>query len=321
MMSSGTISRRRLIAISAAAAFVPGGAVAARMPFRRWTGHAMGANTSLTISGLEEGEFARISVAVSDEIDRLESIFSLYREDSDIVRLNADGHLANPPFDLVKLLSLAGSIHRATDGAFDPTIQPLWQAYARSAGAPEPEEVERVRALTGWNNLAYSTSLVSFGKPEMAITLNGIAQGYATDRVAGLLRSHGLHNVLVSVGEIAAIGEREPGQSWRVGISDREDGDAEEVVLLKDRAIATSAPAGMSFDRSGTVGHIINPGEGPTARWQRVSVVNASAAIADGLSTAFCVMNELDIRSVLQQFPATELIAMDSAGKRVTSIS
>lgn len=319
MTVSGTISRRRMIAISAAAALVPARTLAAQMPLHRWTGHAMGAHASLAIAGLDGEEFSRIVAAVTGEIDRLENIFSLYRTNSDLVRLNANGRLANPPFDLVKLLSLAGSVNQPTGGAFDPTIQPLWRTLAETAGEPEPQEIERARGLIGWDNLAYSTRSASFTKPGMALTLNGIAQGYATDRIADLLREQGLRNVLVSVGEIAALGEREPGRGWRVGISEREDGEPDETIALKDLAIATSAPAGMFFDGAGRINHIINPHEGLTrSRWRRVSVINPSAAIADGLSTAFCVMDEPDIKSALRRFPASELIAIDNTGKRIT---
>ena len=303
------LNRRRFIAISAAAIAVPG-TVLADAPVLRWHGTAMGASASLTVSGLDADAFRTICDAASGEIARLENIFSLYRPESALSRLNAAGRLESPPFDLVQLLSLAGSVHHATNGAFDPTVQPLWHALATGADAAP------ARQLIGWDNVRVETGGINFGRPGMAITLNGIAQGYATDRVAALLRSAGLTNVLVSVGEIVASGRKSPEQPWRVGISEREDGAPEESVLLEDMAIATSAPSGMMIGNH--QGHIINPASGLSAGlWRRISVINASAAIADGLSTAFCSMTGPQITAALSRFAGSRVIGAASGGDRL----
>lgn len=314
------ISRRRFIAISAAAAFAPNAALGGQTQMQRWSGVAMGARASLATSGLTRSEFARLGGQVTAEIDRLENIFSLYRHDSELSRLNAVGTLDNPAGDFLRLLSLAGSINRATKGAFDPTIQPLWHAYARSEGSPGPDALKRARKLVGWKHVRFSESDVSFGRPGMAMTLNGIAQGYLTDRIADLLRDNGLNNVLVSIGEIMALGEREHNRKWQIGIADSEDGKPEEAVALTDLAIATSSPTGMSFGSGNKTGHIFDPHGGkPANHWRRVSVIDKSAAIADGLSTALCAMGELQIRNALKHFASARLIAIGKDGRRVTA--
>ncbi len=303
------LSRRRFIAISAAAIAAPG-AAAASAPLMRWRGSAMGARASLTVRGLDANGFQSLCEAAASEIARMEEIFSLYRPDSAICRLNAAGRLESPPFDLVRLLSLAGSIHRSTGGAFDPTVQPLWRALA--AGADD----SHARHLVGWKNVVVGTDAIAFAKPGMAITLNGIAQGYATDRVADLLRGRGLHNVLVSVGEIVANGVAGTDQPWRVGIAEREDGQAEENVALTDMAIATSAPAGLRMP--GGNGHILDPASGmPASLWRRISVISRSAAVADGLSTAFCAMTALAIANALAGYPGSRVIGAASDGRRL----
>lgn len=313
-----TVSRRRFIAICAAAAMVPGRSAASVNPVRHWTGQAMGARASLTISGLDEVEFERLTLLVSAEIERLENIFSLYRANSHLTLLNMTGRLDNPPFEFVELLSLTASIHNITGGAFDPTIQPLWDLLARSKGNPDRHLLDAAQNTTGWEKVFFDTGNIAYEKPGMAMTLNGIAQGFVTDRVADLLRRHGLNDVLVSVGEIAARGTRENGKAWRIGISETEDGAPEETIQLKDRAIATSAPSGTLFDTAGTIGHLIDPRTGePAARWRRVSVINPSAALADGLSTAFCVMSEAEIAATLRHAADSQVIAMDLDGNRL----
>lgn len=313
-----TLSRRRFITIAACATVLPGAAVAGPGMSHRWSGQAMGAHASLVVNDIDRATFAALSANVAAEIERLEAIFSLYRRNSDISRLNHAGQLDNPSLEMVELLSLAGSIHRHTDGAFDPTVQPLWDLLARSRGKAGPQASAGLRGRIGWHKVAFDSRHIRFAAPGMAMTLNGIAQGYVTDRVADLLRRHGLRNMLVSMGEIAANGHRAPGRTWRIGIAESENGGPEESVELKDLSIATSAPSGTVFDDAGLCGHILDPRSGRSAaRWRRISVINRSAAIADGLSTAFCNMTASEIRQALVQFPGSRLLALDNTGKRL----
>jgi FAD:protein FMN transferase len=152
----------------------------------------------------------------------------------------------------------------------------------------------------------------------MAMTLNGIAQGYSTDRIVGLLRAAGVTNVLVSVGEIAALGTNENWQSWNVGIAEREDLPEEERVSLTDMAIATSAPYGTVLSEEDRIGHILDPrGISSFARWRRVSVIHPSAAVADGLSTAFVLLTPKQISSATSICPCKRVIAIPFKGDRL----
>ena len=313
-----TVSRRRIIAIMAATALSPKAALASPDTVR-WSGVAMGASASLTITGLPRSEANRLIVMARSEIERLETIFSLYREDSVLAKLNRDGLVKAPSLDLVQLLSQVSSIHNATGGLFDPSIQPLWVLHAASSGRPDPTTLEAVRQRIGWHHVDIRSNAISFKRAGMALTLNGIAQGYVTDRIADLLRAQGLRNVLVNVGEIAAIGGRGPGTPWRVGLSEAGDGAPEEEVALYDMAIATSAPLGTTLNAKGTAGHILDPGNGQSqSGWRRVSVIHRSATIADGLSTAFTLMDRNQIGTTLASYPRTRLIAVDNGGLRFT---
>ena len=72
----------------------------------------------------------RLIAASLAEVERLERIMSLYRPDSALSRLNRDGSLENPPFDLVRVLSESRRYSAISGGAFDVTVQPLWDLYA-----------------------------------------------------------------------------------------------------------------------------------------------------------------------------------------------
>ena len=311
-----SLSRRRFIFISAAAIAMPKSA-SSRQPLVQWKSNAMGASARLAISGMSKSQAKAHIDNVRSEISRLENIFSLYRDDSILSRLNKDGFYYAPPLEFAQLLAQVATIHKATNGAFDPTIQPLWLAYAKSQGKPDTKTIERDRNQIGWNNVHFDANKIVFKKSQMAITLNGIAQGFITDRIADLLRAGGLKNVVVSVGEIVAMGERAPGEGWKIGISEKEDGAADEYLTLSDTAIATSAPLGTVLDSSSDIGHIIDPKTGTAPNhWKRISIIHPSAAIADGLSTAFATMTRTEIEAAISDFPGARLIAIDKAGLR-----
>lgn len=294
-------TRRRFLAISAAAFALP--AAARAQPVYTWTGIALGAGATIRLA---HSDAPAITARAAAEIARLEGIFSLYRADSALSQLNRDGRLAAPPFELLECLSLAGAVHHATDGLFDPTVQPLWAAYAQAGAqgtAVDLQTLDAARALTGWAGVAMDASAITL-RPGMALTLNGIAQGYIADRVAGLLQDEGLTNILIDTGEFRAVGGQPQGGAWPVKLA--QGGE----VALTTRALATSAPLGTQFDAAGTLGHILNPKTGLTAapRWQGISISAPSAALADGLSTAACLMEtEAAIRASLATFTDAKL--------------
>ncbi len=293
-----SLSRRRFLTISAACAALP--TVARAAPVAQWHGTALGAPASLQLVGLNDRQAAPIIAALEAELDRLENIFSLYRPESQLIRLNRDGVLPTPAPELLQVLALCAALHDATGGAFDPTVQPLWMALA--TGAPEAE-VERARALVGWQGVSASAEVIRLPHPgRSALTLNGIAQGAVTDRIAALLRAQGLTDVLVDMGEIAAIGGRADGSDWRVGLAGPEGVTGH--IQLRDRAVATSAPEATLL--AGSYGHILGP-QGQPVRHRAVSVSAPDAALADGLSTALCLLPADRIAPTLQRFPEARL--------------
>lgn len=305
-MTTRGFSRRRFLAISAAACAAPKAALAVQL-VARWRGVALGAPASITLAGLDEAAAAPIFAAVEADVARLENIFSLYLPDSELRRLNRDGALAAPSPEMLELLSLTSVIHAATGGAFDPTVQPLWRVYAEAVGrAPDLEALEAARRAVGWRSVAIAAEAIHFRRPGMALTLNGIAQGYIADRVADLLRDAGLRDVLVDMGEISTHGARSDGTPWRAGIA-APDGRLLREVALKERALATSAPHGTLLNDAGD-GHILDPRTGvPGGLWSVVSVSADRAAVADGLSTALCLVPRPEIHSSLRALPNARL--------------
>lgn len=293
-----TLTRRRFLAISAVAASLPGALSAAPAP-RHWVGQALGARASIR---LDHPDAEAVTARCLAEIGRLEDILSLYRADSALSRLNRTGRLDAPPFELLDCLSMAGSVHRASGGLFDVTVQPLWALWAEAAvqgRRPAPGERDAALSRTGWDRVSLSSEAVTL-QPGMALTLNGIGQGYVADRVAALLQAEGLTDILIDTGEMRALG----GRPWPVRIPHGGE------VPLSARALATSAPRGTCFDAPGRDGHILDPRTGGPAvsPWAEISISAPSAALADALSTAACLTQDrAELTALLAPFSAARL--------------
>lgn len=296
-------TRRRLIAISAALALLPTAARARQHNSKLWTGQALGARASLRIDH-PDGE--AIAARVMAEIDRLEDILSLYRANSALARLNRLGHLDNPPFELLECLSLASAVNRASGRRFDPTVQPLWVVWAEAAARgtqPDAGAIAAAKGFVGWEKVEMDPARISL-RPGMALTLNGIGQGYVADRVASLLEAEGLSDILIDTGELRALGGRPIGDDWPVRL------EGGEFVGLRQRALATSSPLGTTFDDAGRQGHILDPVSGTPAPaiWRAVSISAPTAAVADALSTTACLLDEVSqMELLLQGFPGSRL--------------
>lgn len=327
-MLKSVITRRRFVTIAASAcgALALGGlarASAGDTAPVRWRGSALGAQVSIEIHHPDRASAAALVEASIREVRRLEQLFSLYRPDSAICELNRAGVLIAPDPSMVELLRAALQFAALTGGAFDPTVQPLWQCYQHhfaSAGAdpagPPPAQLAEALAKVGYAGLLVSDDRIALTRRGAAITLNGIAQGYATDRVVGLLRRGGLSATLVDIGEIRAIGARPDGAPWRIGLADPEiAGRMLGTIDLIDRAVATSSGSGFRFDRDGRFNHLFDPANGRSpARYRSVSVVAPSATEADALSTAASIMSQQHIAKLVVARPGLEVVLSDRSG-------
>lgn len=329
-MTSSPTSRRRFLQISAAALSCASlglpAAAAARadgVPLWRWRGIALGAAAEIRLHHPDGAVAKRLFARMEAEISRLEAIFSLYRSDSALARLNRDGGLQEPPFELVELLSLCRRLHETTEGAFDPSIQPLWAAYARgyaaSSAGPDVQAIEAAQTRVGFDTIAFDPASVRLGRPGMALSLNGIAQGYITDAVTSLLRAEGMADILVNLGEIRARGsDNEETPGWEVTLDPCHDGNGERVAVL-DQAVASSAVRGTTFDEAEMVGHILDPRTGRPADtgYRGASAIAPTCALADGLSTAALVMPARDLKAIRSAFPGTAIRVVSEAGKAI----
>lgn len=327
---SSHLSRRRFIGISAAAAglnLLPlRGRAGAQARLVTWQGPVMGAAATLQIHHPDQAAAQRLIEQALAEMRRAEQVFSLYRNDSALSVLNRQGVLLAPPTELVALLADCRRYFDLTGGSFDPTVQPLWilhrEHFSRPGADPQgpPESaLSAALARVGFDGVGFNQDRIVFHRPGMALTLNGIAQGYATDRVVALLRREGIASSLVDMGESRALGARPDGTPWRIGIADPDQPDRVGSTLdVVDQAVATSGAYGFRFDPAKRFNHLFDPRTGASAHLHSsVAVTMPTATAADALSTAFSLMAPAEIARTLRRLGEGRVDIVSTSGERL----
>lgn len=291
----------------------------------RWSGETLGAMSSMTLWHTDPTVARRAINLMLVEVDRLENVFSLYRGKSEIRRLNLDGHLARPSRDMVTVLDHSRQIAEASGGAFDPTIQTLWQFYASrgvsASGMLLPQDLARrdaAVALIDYAAISATSREIRFDKPGLAISLNGIAQGYITDRITEILGNEGFENAVIELGETRALGATPNGDPFAIGVvNPLAPGFIAQDVALRNAALSVSGGYGMQLDRAGTH-HIFDPATGQSAnRLTQVAVTSPKAVWADALSTAIYVAGEGAAPGLLAGYPKSGAILWRNDGSTV----
>jgi thiamine biosynthesis lipoprotein len=258
-----------------------------------------------------------IAQTALDEIDRLEALLTVYRDSSEVSRLNAQAasHPVRVETNLFELLALAQQIHRDTEGAFDVSVGALiktWGFYRRQGRLPSVEDRAQVRGRIGMQHVVLDEmkQSVHYLRQGLEINFGSIGKGYALDRAADLARRtfqasnlliHGGHSSVLAFGNETAAS-----QGWTVGLTDPERPEFRRALLhLRDRALATSAITHQHFEQEGKkLGHLLDPRTAwPAEGMLHATVTAPSAAVADALATAFFILGVEKARAYCEQHP------------------
>jgi thiamine biosynthesis lipoprotein len=242
----------------------------------------------------------QVALDALDEIDRLEGQLSVFRDTSEVSRLNAHAARHAVPVEkgLFDLLVLAKRLHEETGGAFDIAVGALvkaWGFYRRQGNVPAEAERTAVRQRIGMQHVTLDPQrqTVAYARPGLEINLGSIGKGYALDRARLVADTH---DVLLHGGHssIMAWGSEAPGRNgWAVGLLDPEHPGCRRAVLrLCNRGMGTSAITHQHFMHEGRkLGHLLDP----RSAWPAVGMLSATAtaptaAEADALATAFFIL-------------------------------
>ena len=235
--------------------------------------------------------------AAKEEILRLDSLFSIGKEASDVSRLNIHGEAEIAP-ETAEVLAYGQEISQATGGALELTIAPLvdcWSWYEGNTAVPDAAALSQALSLVDGSGLILKGNQASLSRTGMAVDLGCIAKGYTASHVAQMLSELGISSALINLGgNVQTLGTKPDGSDWVIGIADAGDPAAYLAALpVSDCAVVTSGDYQRYFEEDGRrYHHILDLKTGyPTDNGlHSVTVVCDDGTLADGLSTALFVM-------------------------------
>ncbi|MBW1858750.1 MAG: FAD:protein FMN transferase [Deltaproteobacteria bacterium] len=286
----------------------------------------MGTFVSITVMHPSKTEAEEVIGKAFEEMDRVTLLMDRYRSDSPIGLLNKEGSLAEVPPDVGRVIKRSLHFHKASQGAFDITVQPvvdLYRQHFEAKGVPPSEkELEKALALVDASAMKFDGKSVRFETPGMGITLDGIAKGYVIDCGAESIKSHGIKHALINAGgDIRVAGGKEGGSPWKVGVQNPDkEGPYLDIVKMNNGALATSGNYEIYFDKEKLYHHIVNPSTGLSpAQSDSVTVTASTVMDADALSTAIFVLEPAAGKRFIEGIPGTACLILGRDKQRIVS--
>jgi thiamine biosynthesis lipoprotein len=284
----------------------------------------MGTDVTITVvtRSYEEGETA-IEAGMA-ELRRLDAMMSLYKDDSEITRVNlaAGKNPVKVSPEMIEVVEHAAEISKLSGGAFDVTIGPLvvlWQVRLKEGKTPTDAEIARVRPLVNYQNIVIDkkASTIFLKKPGMIMDFGGM-KGYTADRVADLFKKRGISNAIIAVaGDIWVLGHREDGKPWRIGVQHPREHDKTLTVLdLSNKYISTSGDyERFVIKENKRYHHIIDPRTGqPSKGTISATLIGDKGAIIDPLTKVPFILGP-DVGMKIVKKLGAEAIIVDDQGK------
>ena len=296
----------------------PASPAAGALQWQSTTFTGMGTTLSITAAHADKQRTVSALEQARELVAQLEMQMSVFNPNSALSRLNAHGVLKQPPPDLLRLLRIAKDFAARSHGAFDPTVQPLWTLFSSRQAAgrlPLAGEVAQARRLVDWRKLRIETDRIALAQHGMGVTLNGIAQGFASDQVRALLKSHGIEHALINTGEWSALGQSSQHQDWLLGVADPHQTNAllGRLRLRGGGSLATSADDQTFFSPDHLHHHIFDPHTGYSPRdISSVTVLAKHCTQADALTKVLFVAGYERALALAQQWQVTALVVHKS---------
>jgi thiamine biosynthesis lipoprotein len=265
----------------------------------------------------EAGALAAFHEAFA-EFDRLDALMSIWRDGSEVQRLNAAAGERPVPVgpEVRDVLLTAQQVSEWTGGAFDVTfaaLSDIWRFdHDRDGRVPSPAEIAARLPLVDYSavRLDGAAGTAFLAREGMRVHLGGVGKGYAVDRAAAILRSRNVGDFMIHAGGDLYVAGRRGDRPWRVGIRDPR-GPEDRVIAAMDLTDATFSTSGdyeRSFVRDGRrYHHIIDPDTGQPARRSRsVTIIARNAAVADALATGIFIMGPESGLELIERLPDVE---------------
>ncbi|MEY4094895.1 MAG: hypothetical protein RLZZ53_2094 [Acidobacteriota bacterium] len=277
---------------------------------------------------------ARAVAAIEDifkEFDRLEGLLSVWKDGSDVVRINRNAGLApvRVSDDTIAVLQQAAEISELTRGKFDITfgaLSDIWRFdHDQDNVVPDRQLIEiRLPRIDYRAVQVDATARTAFiNKPNTQVHLGGIGKGYAVDRAIALLRAGGFADFIIQSGGDLYVAGTNGGAPWTLGIADpRGTHEPFATLDVRDGTFSTSGDYERFFMKDGRrYHHIIDPdyGEPSVGGCRSVTIVADRAVIADALSTGVFLLGPHDGMKLIEQLPGVEGVIVTAENEVMVS--
>ncbi len=295
----------------------------------------MGTSWCVKLVASPRADLHAMHAGIQAQLDRVVAQMSTWEADSDISRFNraAAGTWQRLPPEFFAVLACAMETARDSDGAYDPTIGALVEAWgfgpAQGGGVPDASELTSAQAGLGWRRVSLRPQDMSALQPGgVRLDLSAIAKGYGVDLVARHLRDAGIAAALIEVGgELYGYGRKPDGGQWQVLAEAAPDAEPDEeaicVIALDGMAVATSGDHWHAFEQDGTrQSHTLDPRTGRPVETAAaaVTVIAEDAMRADAWATALTVMGaEAGYRFAQQRNIAARFVVRGSDHELIES--
>jgi thiamine biosynthesis lipoprotein len=269
---------------------------------------------------------------VFNRIHEIENLMSFNIPTSDVSRINAAAGIESVKVndDVFTVIERALYFARFSDGAFDPTIGPLaslWDIGGDNSRVPSQNEINQALPLVNWRNVVLDSDsrTVFLALPGMALDLGAIAKGYAADEAAAIIKNEGIKRAVINLGgDIVVLGLKRDNSPWRVGVQKPFDEQGVSIGVLNilsaadsEQSVVTSGIYERFIERDGNIyHHIFSPSLGyPVDNGiSSVTVIARGCMEADALSTAVFVLGYEEGRRLLEYYPGSRAIFINSQG-------
>ena len=233
--------------------------------------------------------------------------FTRFKDTSELSGLNANsGKPYKVSGELVMLLKIMLEIARKTEGAYDPTVIDLLEAYGYDSNydfkkLDNPRLYEEIQAIALKRpsfreiKIDEKKTTVKLAKGQR-IDMGSIGKGYAIDLAAEILEEFG--NYIVNAGgDIRCLGRSIDNEPWRVGLMRTQAPNAK----LSDYAVfgyveleeGSVTGSGGWARRVKFFHHLLNPKTGlPVNKVSQTYTIGKKATEADAWSTALFTMGK-----------------------------
>lgn len=277
----------------------------------------------------------------------VDTTLSGYNKLSLLSRFNA-GETIRPNSLFEDIYTLSRKWYDESGGAFDVAAGPLYDAWGfgfKNGSMPSDEEVAAITSSCGMARLKLSVADavsedgtlapkdILLGEGALPVlNFNAIAQGYTADLVAQWLRSKGVKDMLVDIGEIFCDGLNPSGKPWSVGVDRPVDGNDTPGKDLEGIWYSAGAPRGIvtsgNYRKFYIVdgvkySHTIDPRSGYPARNNLLSatIVAPDATTADAVATWCMVIGLDEARKLIEEREDLEGFLIYSEGEEMKELA